>query len=208
MASEPPFSRSISSGGDACIDGAMLMRAGTNTLVLMSGGLDSMACAHFLQGQGNAVSGAFIDYGQAAASAEKKAANKVAAAFGMPLRSFGVDGASFATGELVGRNAFLIFSAVFLTKHWSGLVATGIHAGTPYFDCSVSFLNSMGKLVAEQTDGALRLVSPFANWTKLDIFQYAKSAGLPLKLTYSCEAGTDPPCGKCASCLDRELIGC
>ena len=43
--------------------------------VLMSGGIDSAACAHLLAWQGNAinaVNAVFINYGQAAAAAEER----------------------------------------------------------------------------------------------------------------------------------------
>jgi 7-cyano-7-deazaguanine synthase len=127
----------------------------------------------------------------------------------LPLEIISVHGASaFSAGELAARNAFPIFSAIFLVRQRSGLVAIGIHAGTRYFDCSPSFLDSTCRLVSEHFDGGLVVVAPFITWNKGDIFQYFLSAGLPLDLTYSCEAGTEPPCGNCASCQDRRALRC
>jgi len=178
-------------------------------LVLMSGGIDSAACAHLLTEQGAAVRGVFIDYGQAAAKCERHAAKALSAHLALPLATYKISGApSYETGELVGRNAFLIFAAIFLARPRSGLIGIGVHAGTSYYDCSPPFIEAMERLVAEPTDGGLVLVAPFLAWSKSDIHQYYVSAGLPIGLTYSCELGTVPPCGECASCRDRRSLGC
>jgi 7-cyano-7-deazaguanine synthase len=175
----------------------------------MSGGIDSAACAHLLVGQRIKVKALFIEYGQAAARMERRAVEALSVRMNLPLMIFSIQGApSFSAGELAGRNAFLIFSAIFLARQISGLVAVGIHAGTPYYDCSHTFFESTSRLVGEHFDGALVLVAPFVTWSKEDVFRYFVSARLPLELTYSCEAGTDPPCGACASCIDRKALGC
>ncbi len=177
--------------------------------VLLSGGIDSTACAHLLQKHGYAVGGVFLDYGQGAARAERRAVQAISTLLGIPLRVYEVRGhVSFAAGELVGRNAFLIFSALFLSPQKRGLLGLGIHYGTPYYDCSPAFVESMRKIVANHTDGALQLTAPFMWWTKSDVFAYFTAEGLPLDLTYSCEASSEAPCGACASCRDRELLRC
>jgi 7-cyano-7-deazaguanine synthase len=177
--------------------------------VLMSGGIDSTACAHFLLGQGIAATGLFIDHGQAAAVCEARAVDAIASRFGIQVDQYflgGSQGSVLGAGELVGRNAMLIFTALFLTRARPGLLAIGVHAGTPYFDCSRSFVDTAARLVADHTDGRVRLVAPFIEWSKKDIFDYSKGEALPIELTYSCEAGTEPVCGLCASCLDRQAL--
>ena len=177
--------------------------------VLMSGGIDSAACAHHLHNAGFAVEGLFINYGQAAARLEEKAVSAIATYLGIKLRKVSLDGGGrYGSGELVGRNAFLIFTALFVTAGRPGLLGVGIHAGTPYYDCSEGFLATLGKLVAEHTDGRVGLLAPFATWTKKDVYDFFVSGPLPIALTYSCEAGTEPPCGSCASCRDREALRC
>jgi 7-cyano-7-deazaguanine synthase len=181
----------------------------TSAVVLTSGGIDSTACAHFLKMQGNAVQCVFIEYGQAAAARERIAATAIAKSLQLPLsvHSFAATSA-FPPGELRGRNAFLITAGLFLNRLSSGLLAIGIHSGTPYYDCSAGFFELMARLVSEHTDGAVRLVAPFLKWKKIEVFDYFVSAGLRTDLTYSCEAGTDPACGRCASCWDRQGLGC
>jgi 7-cyano-7-deazaguanine synthase len=181
----------------------------TKATVLFSGGIDSAACAHMLQGQNFDVEALFVDFGQAAARKEYDAACVLAQSIRAPLRRYTFSGnTSFGPGELVGRNAFLTFAALLVTGGKAGVIAFGLHAGTPYFDCSVEFLTSISKLVAEHTDGKVSVIAPFISWSKKDVFDYFQSARLSILHTYSCEAGTDPPCGACASCKDREALGC
>lgn len=178
-----------------------------NAVVLMSGGIDSAACSHFFKTRGLEVSGLFIDYGQAAAKYEEHAADKFAQILKINLHHQTVKGAhSFEDGELVGRNAFLITSAIFLSKIHEGILAIGIHTGTNYYDCSPAFFNTMSKLVAEHTDSALVLSAPFLNWTKGDVANYFSSTGLPVNVAYSCERGMAVPCGRCKSCIDRRTL--
>lgn len=46
--------------------------------VLISGGIDSAACAHLLAAQGHLVHGIFVDFGQAARDHESRAVERVA----------------------------------------------------------------------------------------------------------------------------------
>jgi len=175
--------------------------------VLMSGGIDSAACVRFLKKQSFDVEGIFVDYGQAARVREAEACTAVATYFGIEVHSFSVGGsAPSGAGEIVGRNSLLIGVALFATGGRTGLVSLGIHAGTPYYDCSRSFIHATARLVAEQTDGRVALYTPFADWSKADVYEFFLAERLPLGLTYSCEAGGSGPCGRCASCLDRLML--
>jgi 7-cyano-7-deazaguanine synthase len=172
--------------------------------VLMGGGIDSSACAHFLQTRGDEVAGIFVDYGQIAADRERSSVEQLCARFGFPLAVCqAIPPAPFGTGELTGRNAFLLFCAVFLMRCNVGLLAIGVHAGTSYYDCSPGFIDQISRLVAEHTDGRLQVIAPFLLWNKGEIVRYFANTGIPAELTYSCEAGSLEPCGKCLSCLDR-----
>lgn len=181
----------------------------SDATVLLSGGIDSAACARFLKDEGHAVSCVFIDYGQAAAQPERRSAASIATFMQSPLSAISVTaGHHFGAGEIPGRNAFLVLAAMTLCEVKSGVLALGIHAGTPYYDCSPAFLILIDRIVAEYTDGLTRVVAPFISWTKRETFDYYSRTGFPVDISYSCEAGTVPPCGSCASCLDRRMLGC
>lgn len=177
--------------------------------VLMSGGIDSAACAAFLAAQGMIVSAIFVDHGQAAAKVESAAVNAVADELGIEVQRVALSGAKpFGAGELMGRNAFLVFAALFATGGQSSVIALGLHAGAPYYDCSPAFLDLINRAVAEHTDNKVQVVAPFIDWSKRDVYDYFLQAGLAVGCTYSCERGTSPSCGSCASCLDRKALGC
>lgn len=177
-------------------------------VVLMSGGIDSAACAYMLQKQGFDVTAVFIDYGQAAAAEEVKAVRALSSFLSLQLECIKATGPStFSDGELAGRNSFLAFAALFFLRAPHGLIAMGLHSGTPYFDCSTVFVNGISRLISEQTDGQTSFIAPFVDWNKKDVFEYFVKSGLPLRSTYSCEVGSVTPCGICASCKDRINLG-
>jgi 7-cyano-7-deazaguanine synthase len=177
--------------------------------VLLSGGIDSAACVHFLQGHGHDVEGVFVDFGQAAARQERQCTHLIRDYFSIPLRIIQASTQdTFGIGELAGRNAFLMFSAILLGGCRDGLLVIGIHAGTPYFDCSSAFLARIDPLVRECSNGQVSVLAPFVDWSKDDVYSYFLNARIPLEKTYSCEAGVVPPCKECASCKDRARLDC
>jgi 7-cyano-7-deazaguanine synthase len=177
--------------------------------VLLSGGVDSTACMKFLQAQGFKIRTFFIDYGQPAAAFERAKAESSSEVHGCAFEAIKVSGPSqFEAGELLGRNAFLVFTALFFLRGAPGILALGLHAGTPYYDCSEAFLGLVNKLVAEHTDGQVSVVAPFLTWSKRDVYRYFVDCGLTLEDTYSCESGVPGGCGSCLSCRDRQVLEC
>ncbi|ABI76956.1 conserved hypothetical protein [Hyphomonas neptunium ATCC 15444] len=178
------------------------------TVVLVSGGIDSAACAAMYANNGGSTTGVFVDYGHPAAIEEFASAEKVCAALGIPLlkTSFSTDRIT-GPGEIVGRNALLIWSAVFASGIKKGVIAIGVHAGTTYYDCSSTFITRMDNMLAESTNGLVRISAPFVNASKSEVFSYLQRSKVEASLTYSCESGSKEPCGICASCQDRTKLG-
>jgi 7-cyano-7-deazaguanine synthase len=177
-----------------------------HAVVLLSGGLDSAACAALLLRATRRVRALFVDYGQAARIHELSAARAVAKHYSVHLDEVVVSGMATADGEIPGRNAFLVCAGVLASSGRALTLAIAIHKGTPYFDCSLPFLHSIRSLAAECTDGRVQVVAPFVDWTKCQIFDYCITNAVPIHLTYSCERGELPECGKCLSCGDRARL--
>lgn len=150
----------------------------------------------------------FIDYGQAAAAQEEKAATAIAKFYRLPLRICRwTSGEPKGEGLILGRNAFLLFAAMMEMRQSSGSIAIGIHAGTPYFDCGPSFRSAIQALVQGYSVGRIAIQAPFESWTKGEIWQFCRERKVPVELTYSCERGENPiPCGECASCKDLKAL--
>lgn len=174
------------------------------SIVLLSGGIDSTLCVHLLKNRGDSVRCMFVDFGQSACTREAAAARAVTDHYCVDLQTIRLDtGRNFSTGEILGRNAFLVFTALVSSGFAAGKIVLGIHQGTQYFDCSAAFASSLDVLLSEHSDGTVRLGTPILKWNKSEIFEYCKREGVPIWKTYSCEFGTQPSCGKCRSCLDR-----
>ena len=173
----------------------------------MSGGIDSTACAHYFLERGDNVDGLFVDYGQAAVIAELSAVQNVTHYLGIPLSitTFRSD-RDFGSGEILGRNAFLVFAAMMGVMPTKGGLALGVHAGTDYYDCGVDFVEKLAHIVDAYSSGRIALICPFLREDKPFVLRYAQIHDIPLHLTYSCELGTDPPCGRCSSCGARNAI--
>lgn len=179
----------------------------TDVWLLMSGGLDSTACAHYYKSRGDNVTAVFVDFGQPAARRELQAVKDVATYMRVPLTILSFDpGRQFGSGEIMGRNAFLIFSLLLGVQPAHGIVSLGIHSGTMYYDCGPEFVQTIGRVVDAYSSGRLTLHCPFVNHAKSFVYALAKAEGVPLHLTYSCELGTTPPCGICLSCKDRHAL--
>ncbi len=175
--------------------------------VLLSGGIDSSTCLAFYLSQGMPVHSIFVNYGQASAKRESRAAALIAAHYGVPLTRTAWSGPTEKGAGLVrARNAFLVMGALMELPARTSLLALGIHTGTPYADCRPPFVSTIQAVIDQYELGSVQLAAPFINWTKSEIWQLSKELEVPTKLTYSCELGLAQPCGRCDSCADVEAL--
>jgi len=176
-------------------------------LVLFSGGIDSSACVRYYLEQRYSVTGLFVRFGQASMLMEWKAAGKLARHFGIPLKEIDVSGIPWQGQipfELQGRNALLASVGLCAFPGKSGLVSMGLHAGTPFPDCSTQFQVMASNLAQISTQGRIAFDFPFGASDKSQIVAYCQRMGVPIELTYSCQRGKKMNCGICPSCLDRQ----
>ena len=174
--------------------------------VLLSGGIDSMVASHLLIQEGIQLSALFVDYGQAARQQEAKASRRVAKFLCIEHQIISIKfPCKFASGEIPFRNGLLVYAAAVQSKKNSD-IALGVHAGVPYPDCSVKFLDALEVSLVRSNNLPVRLIAPLKTWTKSEIIAYTFRENLPIGITYSCEFGAPSPCGVCFSCLDRTDI--
>ena len=82
-------------------------------IVLLSGGIDSMACVNFYLQQGYDINCIFCNYGQPGAIPESIAASEIAGHFHIPLSIIETTNISVPkSGEIFGRNALLVQQAL------------------------------------------------------------------------------------------------
>lgn len=76
-------------------------------------------------------------------------------------------------------------------------------AGNAYADCSQDFIDSMNDAIYIGTYHKISITAPFAGSNKAQVVARGLELGVPYQYTYSCYNGTDIPCGKCGTCIDR-----
>ena len=164
---------------------------------------------HLLKNQDAQFRALHFDYGQPAAAQEWSAVQLACSSLHSKCDQVKISGELLTVGpEILGRNAAFIFLALMYRRLSERLICIGIHAGTPFTDCSPAFHESISQKVSEQSDSHVRLIAPLLNLTKPEIVATARELDMPLSFTYSCQHGVTPPCGKCHSCKDREALEC
>lgn len=84
-------------------------------------------------------------------------------------------------------------------------IALASHAGDHaiYPDCRVEFSNAMNDAIKLGTTNNVEFFRPYINLSKREIAIRGIKAGLNPDWTYSCYKGTEIPCGKCPTCIER-----
>lgn len=177
-------------------------------IVLASGGIDSTACLSYYKESGHNVEAIFVDYGHPANPVEHEHLESLCKHYSIPHSLIKVSGIDIGREwEIRGRNGFFILAALMARPTFAGLLSLGIHGCSSYYDCGQKFIKLMSNLVSDYTQGTVQLDFPFIEMDKAGIVQYCKSRNVPLDITYSCQTGSVPPCGKCPSCKDRLAVG-
>lgn len=195
-------------------------------VVLLSGGVDSATVCLALRQRNYRVRPLFIDYGQASAAGERRAARAVARALQFPspiqldlsglrlqapfplFRGGGGTahrGRSLRTQSFVPhRNLFLgTAAAIVAASRGIPAVGLGIVGGTTdaYPDTTPAFRRRLERLLRDAVD--VRVIAPFATRSKADVVRYGLRRDFDYRLTFSCHRQSNAHCGRCAGCLDR-----
>ncbi len=90
------------------------------------------------------------------------------------------------------------------SKEANGLVIAA-HAGDHaiYPDCREGFMRAMGDAIRLGTYAEVELLRPFISMTKADIARRGHELGVDFSKTWSCYVGGDTHCGECGTCVER-----
>ncbi|WP_170330271.1 7-cyano-7-deazaguanine synthase QueC [Ruegeria arenilitoris] len=200
------------------------------TIVICSGGLDSVSLAHIVA-RDHQLSGLIsFDYGQRHRK-ELDYAALCAQRLGVPhdiidLRSVGAvltgsaltddvdvpDGHyaedSMRVTVVPNRNAIMLtvaFGAA--AARGADTVATAVHGGDHFIypDCRPSFTQAFEAMQKHALDGYadVSLFTPFVHRSKADIVTEGARADTPFAQTWSCYKGGEHHCGRCGTCVER-----
>ncbi len=106
---------------------------------------------------------------------------------------------------------FLAIAGAYADAYEIDTIGIAVHSlDSPYPDCRPEFISAAesaltsGSILTAKKKVRLKVYAPFLGMTKREIVLLGRSLGVPLEKTYSCYRGTEPPCGECATCKQRE----
>jgi len=110
---------------------------------------------------------------------------------------------------LAGRNLVLLTKAALVAvRSDAHRLALGPLAGNPFPDTRPEFLSAMATALSLGLDHAIEIATPFLTWDKPQVIRRGLELGVPLGLTLSCMnpvvADSVPVhCGRCSKCRER-----
>jgi len=200
------------------------------TIVICSGGLDSVSLAHKVAAERELTALLSFDYGQrhakeldfAAACARRlDVAHHV-----VDLRSVGAALSGSALTDDVdvpdghyqedtmritvvpNRNAIMLAVGFGMAAaQGAGAVAAAVHGGDHFIypDCRPDFIDAFQAMENKALDGVAKvdLYTPFVTISKADIVTEGTRHNTPFAETWSCYKGGDLHCGRCGTCVER-----
>jgi 7-cyano-7-deazaguanine synthase len=200
------------------------------TIVICSGGLDSVSLAHMVAEEHELTRLVSFDYGQRHVK-ELDFAAACAQRLGVPhdvidMRGIGASLTGSALTDDVdvpdghyaeetmkvtvvpNRNAIMLSIAFGIAAaQKADAVATAVHGGDHFIypDCRPGFTQAFETMQRHALEGYadVRLYTPFVQRTKADIVTEGARHGTPFAETWSCYKGGEKHCGRCGTCVER-----
>ena len=200
------------------------------TIVICSGGLDSVSLAHKIAAENDLLALVSFDYGQRHKK-ELEFAALCAERLGVPhhiidIRTIGAhltgsaltDDVEVPDGHYAeetmrstvvpNRNAIMLTIAFGLAAaQQADAVAIAVHGGDHfiYADCRPGFINSFNDMQRHALDGYanVKLLAPYVTGSKADIVTDGEKHATPFAETWSCYKGGLRHCGRCGTCVER-----
>lgn len=201
------------------------------TVVVCSGGLDSVTLAHLVADTRDLTRLVSFDYGQRHAK-ELEFAARAATRLGVPhdvidMRGIGAvltgsaltqDDVDVPDGHYAedtmritvvpNRNAIMLTVAYGIAAaHGDNAVATAVHGGDHFIypDCRPEFTRAFEVMQNHALDGYanVSLFTPFVDIPKAEIVTIGARHNVPFGDTWSCYKGGVNHCGRCGTCVER-----
>jgi 7-cyano-7-deazaguanine synthase len=184
------------------------------TLLLLSGGLDSVALLYYLRATGEIVEALHFEYGNNHSRNErqfavlhcKKTKTPLSVLHLPKMRGSKLTGGS-GSWVVPGRNSIFLSHAVnFAEANQIDFIAYGSNSddAADFPDCRVEWIAAFNQQI---TNSGLkcRVVAPFAALTKRQLVYFTRKVDptAPLVNSWSCYGDSFPPCGECPACTKR-----
>ncbi len=200
------------------------------TLVICSGGLDSVTLAYKIAKEHDLLGLISFDYGQRHKK-ELKFAKKCAQELNVTFDLIDISnvGAQLSGNALTddvevpdghyeqesmkltvvpNRNAIMLSIAYGIaSSRGAEAVATAVHGGDHFIypDCRPEFIESFEIMQNHALEGLseIKLYTPFINAPKSEIAKQSTEYNVPVIDTWSCYKGGEIHCGRCGTCVER-----
>ncbi|MGO6944305.1 7-cyano-7-deazaguanine synthase QueC [Rhizobium johnstonii] len=200
------------------------------TIVVCSGGLDSVTLAHKVATEQQLIGLVSFDYGQRHRK-ELDFAARCASRLAVPhhiidIASIGghlsgsalTDNVEVPDGHYAeetmkatvvpNRNAIMLAIAFGLAAaQKADAVAVAVHGGDHFIypDCRPGFIDAFQHMQNEALDGYanVKLLAPYVDVSKAAIVVDGEKHGTPFSETWSCYKGGELHCGRCGTCVER-----
>ena len=200
------------------------------TIVICSGGLDSVTLACKVAGEHDLVGLVSFDYGQRHKKeltyAEKCAENLGVSCDLIDISSAGAllsgsaltDDVDVPDGHYAeetmkitvvpNRNAIMLaITYGIASARGAEAIAMAVHGGDHFIypDCRPEFVKSFEAMQNHALEGLskIKLYTPFINMSKADITGESARLNVPVAETWSCYKGGEKHCGRCGTCVER-----
>ncbi len=199
------------------------------TVVLLSGGMDSVTAFHEVRRRQEVVAALSFDYGSKHNAREIPFAELHARRAGVPHRTINLgfmnecfasdllkSGGEIPDGHYAAdnmkrtvvpfRNGIMLAVACgFAESMEAEALAIAAHSGDHaiYPDCREPFMQAMGAAMEEGTYARIRLMRPFIAMDKAAIARRGFELGIDFSETWSCYKGGEIHCGTCGTCIER-----
>jgi 7-cyano-7-deazaguanine synthase len=208
-------------------------RLRVKSVVVVSGGMDSVTLAHWLKHEGHDVRLVSFDYGQRhrkeLSFAQQCARDlharhdiidltnitRLISRSALTSNDIEVPDGHYAEDTMKqtivpNRNSIMASIAIGVAvNEEADHVALGIHAGDHYIypDCRPTFATTLEQHAKVANQGFLpdhfTILTPFVELTKGDIVARGATVGVQYERTWSCYKGGDVHCGACGTCFER-----
>ena len=202
-------------------------------VAIVSGGMDSVTLAYYLDAEGFDLTLVSFNYGQRHKK-ELWFAEKAAEALGADHHTVDLlilqpmlAGSSLTSDDVEvpdghyaeetmrqtvvpNRNGIMLNIAAGLAiSKGASYVATGVHGGDHYIypDCRPNFIKATSLGIRLGTEGfhlpEFEILAPFVDADKAQIARIGDECGVPWEMTWSCYKGGEIHCGSCGTCFER-----
>lgn len=199
------------------------------TVVLLSGGMDSVTAFYQVKRDHEVVAALSFDYGSKHNARELPFAKFHADRAGVPHRTIDLgfmndcfesdllkNGGEIPDGHYAQdnmkrtvvpfRNGIMLSVACgFAESIGADALAIAAHSGDHaiYPDCREPFMRAMGAAMEEGTYARIHLMRPFIAMDKTAIARLGMELGIDFSGTWSCYKGGEIHCGTCGTCVER-----